>query len=480
LKIDEKKLESLFKKRGGISHVLEEMNLCYNKPKGYISRYYAPKKDNFNGVDYKKERLFYTRENALRIDSMRDQIEKWYPSSSSLSEDESLEKSFLIALLLYECSVHTNTSGVFKAYHKGFGGHGKNALSRILKPIKLSVPPLLCDSHSQSLIYRKDVLELIQSISFNKESIVYLDPPYKEHQYGSNYHLLNTIALWDKLPVSNKRKKDGSLKSKAGIRKDWVKTRSSFCYKTEATESFKQLITHIQAKYILLSYSTDGIIPFLDLCEIVFQKGKVSIVLNEYIKYRGGKKSSGRVNKNIEFIIIIDTQKISTKEDQKKMQEIIEYQQFLLLFNKKYQREKLEQFFSFKEDKIIWKEKNIELFTAYKYEIAPLKEEEPRLFQNYAKIKAVLEQCVCHNVQKELEEIDKRLSGFIETPKEVLFWFKRWLSSLKSLAHKKNKDLFIFWKEKRILYKKKHPKEWQKIESSFTQLEDIFYLRINN
>ena len=33
--------------------------------------------------------------------------------------------------------------------------------------------------------------------------LVYLDPPYNQHQYGSNYHLLNTIALWDK-PEINK------------------------------------------------------------------------------------------------------------------------------------------------------------------------------------------------------------------------------------------------------------------------------------
>ena len=28
--------------------------------------------------------------------------------------------------------------------------------------------------------------------------IAYLDPPYNQHPYGSNYHVLNTVAVWDK------------------------------------------------------------------------------------------------------------------------------------------------------------------------------------------------------------------------------------------------------------------------------------------
>ncbi len=41
----------------------------------------------------------------------------------------------LLSILIYEAATHTNTSGVFKAFHKGFGGHGKDALQRILKKI---------------------------------------------------------------------------------------------------------------------------------------------------------------------------------------------------------------------------------------------------------------------------------------------------------------------------------------------------------
>ena len=32
--------------------------------------------------------------------------------------------------------------------------------------------------------------------------IAYLDPPYNQHPYGSNYHVLNSVVLWDKPPLS--------------------------------------------------------------------------------------------------------------------------------------------------------------------------------------------------------------------------------------------------------------------------------------
>ena len=44
--------------------------------------------------------------------------------------------------------------------------------------------------------------------------IAYLDPPYNQHPYGSNYHVLNSVALWDK-PALSKQITRGS---KAAIR----------------------------------------------------------------------------------------------------------------------------------------------------------------------------------------------------------------------------------------------------------------------
>ena len=88
---------------------------------GPISRLYAPQ----NTDDIKVgERCFYTRENALIIDTLRQYI------ADSVEPEI---QNYLLAPLLIKASIHTNTAGVFKGFYKDgelgcFGGKGKNAL----------------------------------------------------------------------------------------------------------------------------------------------------------------------------------------------------------------------------------------------------------------------------------------------------------------------------------------------------------------
>ncbi len=232
-------------------------------------------------------------------------------------------------MLLYEASIRSNTNGVFKGFHCGFGGLKKDALGRIKRKLKLT-PPILSKKKTPCAVTQMDALKLAKklakkmSLTDQKQAeIVYLDPPYNQHQYGSNYHLLNTIAKNDK-PVLNKEFIiDGKKINKSAIRKDWQKTKSNYCYKATALAEFKQLISLLKTKYILVSYSTEGIIHFDDLLTVLAKKGKVGIVTTGYIRFRGGRQSNQTKNKNIEFVLIVDTGVPSTKADLKNVQEII-------------------------------------------------------------------------------------------------------------------------------------------------------------
>ena len=101
-----------------------------NLKPGFITEMYSPKDDN----NIKKgERVFYTSRNAMYIDTARQYLDK-------IPEPH---KTLLLAPLIYEASVHNNTSGVFKGFYKNsetgigqFGGDGKNALTRILSNIE--------------------------------------------------------------------------------------------------------------------------------------------------------------------------------------------------------------------------------------------------------------------------------------------------------------------------------------------------------
>jgi adenine-specific DNA-methyltransferase len=164
--------------------------------------------------------------------------------------------------------------------------------------------------------------------------------------------MLNTIAKWDKIPVPLEMNSKGEFKEKAGIRHDWVNTRSLYCYRTEAEIAFRDLINKLDAHYILISYSTDGIIPFDTMREICMSKGKTTIVTNEYTTYRGGKQSNQRKNTNIEFILCIDTKQESKESELKDINSIIAQKKLFLTFKQKFSEEKLIRFNLIKNKKI--------------------------------------------------------------------------------------------------------------------------------
>ncbi len=100
---------------------------------GLIRRLYAPRDAAAIGPE---DRVFYTPENADRLDTYRQ-----------LLEDEPPEiRSLLMGPLLSKASIHANTAGVFKGFYKDrgtgvgkFGGSGADALERITACITLDL-----------------------------------------------------------------------------------------------------------------------------------------------------------------------------------------------------------------------------------------------------------------------------------------------------------------------------------------------------
>ena len=308
IRINIEDTKNMFIHTGGLQNTIETINnidRIKNKDR-YISKFYSPKND-YN-PDLKNERLFYTQYNGTKIDIIRHNIEELYKNNAINQK----EYFYLIASLIYEAATHTNTSGVFKAFHSGFGGRNKDALNRILTPISLKELPLY--DGKNGYVSMLDANEFALKNKDKKFDLVYLDPPYNQHQYGSNYHLLNTIALWDKPKINKNIYINGKKTDKGGIRKDWIKTKSDYCYKKTAKNSLINLLDNINANHIVMSYSTDGIIEFDDLISILESKGDLKIATSEYVKYRGAKRSIVNKTKNIEYLFIVDTRKSKVKK----------------------------------------------------------------------------------------------------------------------------------------------------------------------
>lgn len=79
--------------------------------------------------------------------------------------------------------------------------------------------------------------------------VAYLDPPYNQHPYSSNYFMLNLIANYQR---------PDEISKISGIPRDW--NRSIFNKEKQAEDALFELINDLKAKIILLSYNCEGFV----------------------------------------------------------------------------------------------------------------------------------------------------------------------------------------------------------------------------
>jgi adenine-specific DNA-methyltransferase len=213
-----------------------------NTEAGIIANNYAP--GDTNDIQ-QHERCFYTRENALRIDAVRRFIHE------NCSAEEA---PYLLAPLLVQCSIRANTTGVFNAFMKKdgvgcWGGRTEASGDRRRVMDALVLPEPVFNPHLGSLVkcFCRDANTLIPELP--ELDLIYVDSPYNQHSYGSNYGLLNIIA---------KNAMPERVTENSGIPCDWQ--RSAYYKKKEAAAAMSDLLNKATARasYVLISFSDEG------------------------------------------------------------------------------------------------------------------------------------------------------------------------------------------------------------------------------
>lgn len=222
------------------------MNIDYFS---WVRKDYCPK-DEQNIVI--SDRVFYTIRNGKYLDccvKILNQIEEPY-------------RSLLWGPILSQASKYVNTAAMFKGFYKDsktkigkYGGTHGHDLKRILRDINLELP-VLSQYTSKYKVFEKDANVLINDLP--KVDIAYLDPPYNQHPYSSNYFMLNHL-------LTGIRPEAQSIV--VGIPKVWNK--SDYNSKTKAKEAIKDCIQNLKADYIVLSYSTSGFISRDEMEELL-------------------------------------------------------------------------------------------------------------------------------------------------------------------------------------------------------------------
>jgi len=152
---------------------------------GFIFKNYSPE----GTKDQVYVRKYFTDENAKKIDTIREKIEEW-KKAKLLNEQEYF---FLLCSLIEAVSFVANISGTYAAFLKNWD-------KRAFKKLTLEIPEIIRSNETHKT-FNIDGLELLNQIK--GIDILYLDPPYNERQYAPNYHILETIAKWDKPPCQS-------------------------------------------------------------------------------------------------------------------------------------------------------------------------------------------------------------------------------------------------------------------------------------
>lgn len=251
-----------------------EVDKAVLEQRGFIERLYAPRDDS---CIQQGERVFYTQDNARRLDWFRKFISQQDPSLHDL----------LLGPLLSSASVHANTAGVFKGFYKDkdtgigkFGGSGADALTRIKGQIRLQ-SPVLSQFETDIEVYQQDTNKLISEIG--DFDLAYFDPPYNQHPYGSNYFMLNLLVDYTE---------PDDISSVSGIPKDW--NRSLYNKKKYAFDQLSDAVARVDAKYVLISFNDEGFVGMDQLRCFLTKIGTVEERKVRYNTFRGSRNLNSR------------------------------------------------------------------------------------------------------------------------------------------------------------------------------------------
>ncbi len=236
----------------------------------FISRHFSPA-----GGSASAGRMYFTPENAGRIDASRETLDKWRKERALRDEDYYL----LLAAIIEGADRVANTAGVYASYMKRWQPNAR-------RPFEI-VPELPLEGKVPARAYLMDAADAAKEIG--EVDLLYIDPPYNSRQYVAYYHIPEILARgWsDTLPAI--RGKVGLLAGEEG--------RSQWSHGRRVQRLFSGLLADSGAKYALVSFNSEGHLKPEALESLLGKAsadGKVSRFSQRYRRYRADSDREGR------------------------------------------------------------------------------------------------------------------------------------------------------------------------------------------
>ncbi|WP_051208754.1 DNA adenine methylase [Propionicicella superfundia] len=230
---------------------------------------------------------FFQPKNGARIDAIRDAVERW--------RDTALYPILLTSLLLAADRVDS-TTGLQMAYLKTWAPRASNDLV-LRRPALLSGP---------GATVAGDVLDTVAVLP--PVDLVYIDPPYNQHRYFTNYHIWETLIRWD-------RPSHYGIACKRADSRD-AATRSAFDSKRLMPDAFADVLARARADLLLVSYNDEGWVTPDQVAGWLRDTGREAVELLAFDSKRyvgaqigvynpaGHKVGEAKRLRNVEYVIV--------------------------------------------------------------------------------------------------------------------------------------------------------------------------------
>lgn len=240
------------------------------------------------------EARFFQPKNGERVDAIRDAIAR-------KGLDPLLEAVLLVSLMEAADRVDS-TCGVQMAYLKQWAARAHKELELRLPDVLPAAPHGPCEAHCFDAVEAVDRLEA---------DVMYVDPPYNQHSYLSNYHVWESLVRWDAPAHYGVARK----------REDCRTRKSAFNQRAEHLDAFTRVVTSARASLLVVSFNDEGWLARETIEALLARRGEVHVLTRDFKRYVGAQigiynprgQKVGKVGKlrNQELIYLVETERAS-------------------------------------------------------------------------------------------------------------------------------------------------------------------------
>ena len=239
---------------------------------------------------------FFQPKNGARVDAIREAIaQKALPP---------VLEAVLLTSLMEAADRVDSTCGLQMAYVKQWA-------PRSFKELQLRLPAILPRvAHGRCEAHCEDANALIDRV---QTDVAYIDPPYNQHSYLSNYHIWESLIRWDKPDVYGVACK----------RVDCRERKSAYNRKREHREAFRDLVARVRSPLMVVSFNNEGYQSRAELESILSTRGRVFVITRDFKRYVGAQigvynpdgDRVGEVShlRNEEYIYVVATPELQAR-----------------------------------------------------------------------------------------------------------------------------------------------------------------------